>query len=422
MTQMKPRGLGVLLGALGLALGAVSIPSAMAGTAHKAQSAPADSVITGGQIGAAAKTPAAGDVWGTTWADDGNLYSVGDDAQGWPTGPACNNNFLIAQETGSPQTGATVPQLTGTNVNCMSGYGAAGAQSPSGGAGSLEKPPTNPAGYSLPENWKGVNTISIGGVLYASIARMIYQENGHRQYVMSSTIIKSTDHGETWTPDETHNRLSPMFSDQGFAPYFIQYGQDDNTQSTADGGDQYVYAVSNDGYYHSGSYEILGRVLRSKMGNLSGADWQFYNGGPGEQDSSWGTLDQAKPIIWNSHRISTTGAIYDAPLHMYVMMQWYWGFTYKSGSLQFSFNDSDWTAYSSPKPWGPWHPFWTHAWGPALTDPLGHSDTPGWYGAEFVPKFISPDGRHLVVFAASLFGGSAGNYGLTEFPFTINGG
>lgn len=86
MTPLKPKGLGILLGALGLILGAASIPSAMADAAHNAQSAPADSLITGGQIGAPTKTPTAGDVWGTTWADDGNLYSIGDDAQGWPIG------------------------------------------------------------------------------------------------------------------------------------------------------------------------------------------------------------------------------------------------------------------------------------------------------------------------------------------------
>jgi hypothetical protein len=41
------------------------------------------------------------------------------------------------------------------------------------------------------------------------------------------------------------------------------------------GADQYVYAVSNDGYWNNGSLMKLGRVGRDRLENLNPADWEF---------------------------------------------------------------------------------------------------------------------------------------------------
>lgn len=73
-------------------------------------------------------------------------------------------------------------------------------------------------------------------------------------------------------------------------PAFIQYGQDDNPASTVDGGDKYVYAISNNGFAYDGSYYILGRVPRSKIGDLNAADCYASV-----------AVDQAPPVLVDTY-------------------------------------------------------------------------------------------------------------------------
>ncbi|MBO0864380.1 MAG: hypothetical protein J2P16_04825 [Mycobacterium sp.] len=333
-----------------------------------------------------------GDVWSSTWADDGNLYSISDDTGGWNS--ACNSNFAVNMESGDDPL-----HLVGHTVNCMSDYGFAGFSQPNG------------------YNWKAESIISIDGTLYASIGNMIYDCCGHRQFIENSTLIKSTDHGKTWTPSETQNYDRPMFPYRGFAPFFIQYGQDDNPASTADGADQYVYAISNDGYYNNGDETILGRVPRDKIGRLDGADWQFYRGGPGLQDSSWGSIDQAKSLLDVPFHIGSAQVQYDAPLHKYLYIPWYWAYTIdSSGVYRPNYAESTWNAYEAPTPWGPWQRFKSHQFTADAPDVGTYGQ--GWYGPIVAPKFISPDGRQLYVFAANL----VDRYALNVFPMVINGG
>lgn len=337
-------------------------------------------------------TNSSGDVWSSTWADDGNLYSISDDTGGWNA--ACNSNFAVNEETGDDPL-----HLVGHTVNCMSDYGFAGESQPNG------------------YNWKAESIISVDGTLYASIGNMIYAGNGHRQFIENSTIIKSTDHGKTWTPSESQNYNQPMFPYQGFAPFFIQYGQDDNPASTADGGDQYVYAVSNNGYYNNGDQTILGRVPRDKIGDLNGADWQFYLGGPGGQDSSWGSFAQATSLLNVPENLGSVQVQYDAPLHKYIYIPWYWTYTIDSNGLwSSSYVESVWNAYEAPAPWGPWQKFKSHSFTASAPDVGTYGQ--GWYGPIVAPKFISPDGRQLYVFSANLFD----RYALNVFPVVINGG
>jgi hypothetical protein len=66
-----------------------------------------------------------------------------------------------------------------------------------------------------------------------------------------------------------------MFPGSRFAaPYFVEYGQDG--RASVDDADRYVYALSNDGFWDNGNSLVLGRVARSKIGDLRAADWQFY--------------------------------------------------------------------------------------------------------------------------------------------------
>ena len=111
-----------------------------------------------------------------------------------------------------------------------------------------------------------------------------------------------------------------MFPGKRFGTaYFVWYGKDG--APTVDNADNYVYAVSNNGHFENGDDYVLGRVLCSKLGEISAADWSFYKGGNGMQDSNWtSSMDAAKPILINPGHSSMTGMTYIEPLHRYVMV------------------------------------------------------------------------------------------------------
>ena len=110
------------------------------------------------------------------------------------------------------------------------------------------------------------------------IALVLEDANG-LQPSEDAVIIKTSDHGRHWsnafgTTNDPNGAAPPMgsnghpqatFPGSSFAnPFFINYGQDDNTASTADGGDTYVYAASTNGVAYDGSKMLLGRVPRSQ--------------------------------------------------------------------------------------------------------------------------------------------------------------
>lgn len=192
------------------------------------------------------------------------------------------NNNLVVNEISGDDPGA----LTAPYVNCMTSFGSH--------AGDTQ-------GYSDGHTWKTGGMISVNGTLYMVVARQTGAgTNAYPQGLQVSedaSIIKSTDHGRTWSNafgkvndpngaappyNATTGHVLAMFPGTRFsAPFFINYGQDDNPASTTDGGDTYLYALSNNGFAYNGSTMILGRVRRDRIGNLNAADWQFYTGTPG---------------------------------------------------------------------------------------------------------------------------------------------
>ena len=85
-----------------------------------------------------------------------------------------------------------------------------------------------------------------------------------RQTAINSCIIKSEDHGLTWTPSIRECFEHPMFPSNRFStPYFIYYGKD-GTAPAVDNAEKFIYAVSNNGFWNNGDKYILGRVERSE--------------------------------------------------------------------------------------------------------------------------------------------------------------
>ena len=435
-----------LLAALAVALGAVGLLAAVAArpaTASAASTAAATGPITGGTVGIpqtwATGIPGGdtegtsgkitnGDTWYNTWADDGNIYATSDDSNGF--NGTCSNNFTVNELTGNNPS-----QLASPFTNCMTSYGGEGAQQD----------------YNDGYTWKTDGIISVSGTLYVAVARQQDATGGWPNGLQPSadaSIIKSTDHGRTWsnsfgTTDDPNGAVPPpspsghgaeaMFPGSTFAtPEFIQYGQDDNLASTADGGDKYVYAISNNGYAYDGSYMILGRVLQSQIGDLNAADWQYYTGAPGEDgmnSANWSSdVTKATHILTAPHRLSQSGVQYDQALHEYIMTSFYYPFvqsfmnfgTAKGGAA----SQSNWDFYEAPHPWGPWTRFFDERTTQCYfsCDPSNASDL-GLYDPDLVSKFIHMDGLSNVIFSTGDF--NAVNhpndymYRLHAFPFTL---
>jgi hypothetical protein len=290
-----------------------------------------------------------GDEWAPTWADDGNLYSGNDDGNSF--GGISDRSVAFGRIAGDDPF-----HLVGTTVSDMAGYGATGLA-------------TDHA------NWKTMNSYCVDGILYMFVTRCLYPEQSgdpiHRHVFKNSSIIKSTDHGMTWTRSSEESFNAPMFPGTRFgSPYFVWYGQ--NGAASVDNADKYVYAVANNGHFEDGDYYILGRVLKSNLAALNAADWQFYNGGDGMLDSHWtGAVDRAKPILEDATNCSMTGMTYIAGLGRYVMVVWHYT-TYNLRADPRTINKY----YEAPKPWGPWTLFKT-----VNTDKLG------WYVPIIGQKF-----------------------------------
>jgi hypothetical protein len=270
-----------------------------------------------------------GDTWDPFWADDDNLYSFSCDGRGF--GQSSRNICFNKLVGNSPQS------LTGSLVNSMDEYGV-----------SNEKKADN-------ATWKACGQECIDGVFYCFVSRNVYGfESGDpsgRQTAFNSSLIKSTDRGLTWTRSAQTNYDSPMWPGARFAtPFFVHYGKNGGIV-TADNANTYVYAVSDNGFWNCGDNMILGRVLRSKLANLSATDWTYYTGGDGMLDSSWSSNMNSATLILNYPGQCSQAAItYIPALGAYVMVQWFnplpmtW---YNPGKNTYRY-------FQAAHPWGPW--------------------------------------------------------------------
>lgn len=325
-----------------------------------------------------------GDEWAPTWADDGALYTGNDDGSNF--GGIRAGSMAFGKVIGDD-----LHSLTGVTISDMGRFGDDG-------------------GRPDHANWKVMNSYCVDGVLYMFVTRCLYPEQSgdknNRHIFKNACIIKSTDKGKTWTRSADENYDHPMFPGLRFgAPYFVWYGQDG--AASADNADKYVYAVSNNGHFEDGDNYVLGRVSRSKLADLNGADWEFYAGENGMRSSSWvHDMNASKPILSDPLNCSMTGMTYIPALRRYVMIVWH----YKTYNLLVdarTINDY----YEAPAPWGPWMKFKT-----VDTDQLG------WYVPIIGQKFqASVDANHVncVLFPTGNYMNSA-LYKLNFMPITLS--
>jgi hypothetical protein len=274
-----------------------------------------------------------GDTWTSTWADDGDLYALADDTLG--IRGSCRSNIAIFRIRGAP------PDYIVEMVNPMTEYL---------GLGQVE----------ALDMWKGCGLASIDGVLYLAVsqhtANDIYLDNVQRAH--SACIVKSTDHGQTWSAKPRPTEA--MFPTWRFgAPYFVQFGQDyrDAPDEYAD----HVYAVSSDGVWNNGNYMILGRVRRERITRLDAADWEFYKGPDADGEPRWAPrVIDAATILRRRGLTSMTGVQYVPALRRFMIAQW--AYTDQDGPRPW--DQTQLFLYESEQPWGPWHEFYTEpCWG-----------------------------------------------------------
>jgi hypothetical protein len=143
----------------------------------------------------------------------------------------------------------------------------------------------------------------------------------------------------------------------------------------ADNAGRYGYALSNNGFWDCGDDMVLGRVLRSKIASLDGADWEFFTGGDGMRPSVWSRdVNEAKPVIQQPGRLGMTGAVYLPARRRYFIIGWY--YPAGGGKMKDAATHTVWDFYEAPRPWGPWTQLGSY-----------ESSPQGYYSPEICPKF-----------------------------------
>ncbi len=320
----------------------------------------------------------AGDTWVAVWADDDNLYSPSNDTEGFHKQPYANLNFNRID-------GSDPLHLSGETVNRMTEYGKGSEEGPDGCT------------------WKSSGCTFIDGTLYWVVARHKYGDSHNRQAAQNASIIKSTDYGKTWIRPADVNYHSPMFPGQRFAtPYFIEFGHEGSGKANV--GD-YIYALSNNGYWDCGDDVVLGRVERSKIGLLNGSDWEYFSGGNGALKKSWSKdMNEARPVLEGARRFGMNGAVYLHAHQRYLMVGWYYPAGGGNITKEAKFH-TVWDFYDSPQPWGPWTRIFSY-----------DSQPSGYYSPCVCPKFQTAD--KVYVLAAGDWK-SPPDYRLTVIPVEI---
>lgn len=272
-----------------------------------------------------------GDTWSGTWADDNHVYSTADDCLG--INRSNSSNLALFRIKGAP------PSHEVELVNPMHLYGTL-------------------AYYDGLASWKADGLTSVDGVLYMGVSQHSWA--GHFgdfvQRTFEGSIVKSADHGVTWSPKPVSGR--GMFPWVSFStPFFVQFGKD-----YQDAIDDYVYAVSNDGTWNNGNFMTLRRCPRNRIANLQTTDWEYITALDAGGQPKWERIVSSNFSGWNTmpifkHRgfTSMTGMQYVPFIKRFILPQW--AFVNLDLSYEQSFDHSALMLYEAPNPWGPWSIF-----------------------------------------------------------------
>ena len=266
-----------------------------------------------------------GDTWDPFWADDDALYSFNCDGRGF--GPIGMNLALNRFDGTAPG------DLKGIQINAMPDYGKSTEHGRDGAT------------------WKVCGQECIDGVFYAFVSRNIYGHESHdrfkRQTAFNSSLIKSTNRGQTWMRAAEENYKIPMWPGPLFGtPFFVHYGKNGGAPS------EYVYAASNNGFWNDGDSLVLGRISRKVIANLNAEDWEYFAGAKAASLPNWTrSIEKAEPILQAAGRLGQTPICHVPKLGIYLLISWYNPVTiekwFEPSEMRYDF-------YQAEHPWGPW--------------------------------------------------------------------
>jgi hypothetical protein len=318
-----------------------------------------------------------GDMWPITWADDDLLYGGAGDNTGSPM------NFWRIHE--GPK-----EAFLGTGWGVWLEL--------------IDPLPIDPKVYCQradlhPKNGvKPASLLSMNGVLYFAVELHNYGDNPNfnRQHNIQAWIITSTDYGKTWNRSATP---TDFFTGRLASPHFIQFGRD-----YAGARDEFVYAMfpsADDGgsYWENGDFLLLGRAPRYEI--LRREAWTFYTGTGADQQPAWSADEAAARMILRYPSMTGENHVsYNPGIRRYLMGNY--SFLdedgnprpyHAKGAWPTSAMRSQLTLFEAPEPWGPWSLFHQDDnWG-----------TYGDYQPCFPTKWISPDGKNLLMVSSGSF-------------------
>jgi hypothetical protein len=319
--------------------------------------------IVGATIGRAVRLRGShGDLWSAAWADDDELYVASDDTFGFDR--AADSNLAVNRVIG-----AIPPDLAGITVNPMWAYG-------------------RQTEYRADDGmWKATGIASVDGSLYLGVSRHAHPLGNpfFIQETWDASIIRSDDHGRTWSRMPTLTR--PMFRGHGFStPFFVQYGRDG--AADVDEADRYLYAISSDGAWNNGNAMTLGRVGRDRLSALDARDWEFFHGLDDGRPIWRPRHDTARYVFRSPGRTSMTGLHHVTGIGSYILPQWH--FPNLDDDAR-RWHTSRLELYQAPHPWGPFRMFHRQDF------------RQSWYNPAIPAKFISQDGRSMWLFLGGDF-------------------
>jgi hypothetical protein len=298
-------------------------------------------------------------------SNDGLTYFLLDDTNGW----FCDGTALSGSKSGNMTIGVwtSISPLQGHTLNWMTAFGAATTASTYNSRSSKNSGLLAMDGKLF--MWNGGQQNWCCGL--PSSAPAFLQDGGN--------LLMSGDHGRTWNNFQKVGTYlqngkpitAAMFSTSSPTTMgsctFVMYDKDDGTLgyfsavNRHDQADAFVYLHCNDGYWNNGNALYLVRVLRAKIQNLNPADYQWYIGGDGSQDSAWSnSMTSAQAIISATGQIGEPASNYVTSLNTYLVTTFY----YPNGLAQSNPQQGDvtWVTYNCTHVWGPCNVINTTNW------------------------------------------------------------
>lgn len=340
-------------------------------------------------------TESDGDLWPAAWADDGWLYTAAGDGtgfarRGW-------SDIVVNRLRGTPESGLTGERLSD---------------------GEAVAPIWQPNSF----NRKPTGMVAVDGdgdgrdELYLAVQDLRTPDGpGAFDEAPTATIVRSDDHGRTWTwPTE------PMFRDHRFTTVmFCDLGQ-------SNGGSPWVYAFGIDGNWRTSFSRVVEDPTRLYLARVRSSafqdrtSWEFFVGTDPSGSASWSTdLEARAPVLVDERRFYPEPVIGTMARDFTCIAQG--SVVWNPGLGRYLY--STWSEYTfeifeSPAPWGPWRLLHSHDFGHfPWHGPRSPLAKHGGYAPTIPSRFISRDGTRMWLqsnwfVAASSRGGRAYCFGL----------